>query len=479
MKIAMIASEASPFIKSGGLGDVLGSLPKALQREKQKCFVILPKYKDLAPIENLSFITSFFVWVGWRKQYCGVFETKIAGVTFYFIDNEQYFKREGLYGYDDDYERFAFYNLAAMELIGHLKIQPDIIHLHDWQTSMIALLYKEKYYRYPYYENIKIIFTIHNIAYQGKGNPIILEDIFGLDIKKFDIRNCLHDGCLNMMKTAIVYSDVITTVSPTYAKGILTKEFGEGLESILQLRKNDIFGIINGIDTEYINPKTNIDIVENYDGRNFYYKKSNNKIALQKECLLPVNKDIACIGMVTRLTWQKGINLIINKIEELLNREIQIFILGAGEYQYEQQLLYLQKQYPNQLSYHQKYDEKLAQRIYASCDIFLMPSLFEPCGLSQMMAMRYGTIPIVREIGGLKDSIEAYNAYEQTGNGFRFINYDGNEMLSIIDMALSVYYDDKKVWKKIMRSAMQSDFSWKHSAKEYISLYQKLINKER
>ncbi|MFV0396033.1 MAG: glycogen synthase GlgA [Coprobacillaceae bacterium] len=472
MKIVFVASEATPFIKTGGLGDVIGSLPEALKKEKQECIVILPNYQDLKSLETIEFITSFDVWVGWRKQYCGIFKTQLSGVTFYFIDNQQYFQRSGVYGYDDDYERFAYFDIAALELIGHLQIQPDIIHLHDWQTAMISVLYKEKYKQFQYYENIKIIFTIHNIAYQGKANPMLIDDMFGLSRELYENGNLEHDSCFNMMKSAIVYSDIISTVSPTYAKEILTLEYGEGLEGVLRLRENDIYGIINGINIAEIYSKTNINIVENYNRRNFYNKKRINKVALQKEGHLPVNES-PCIGMVTRLTWQKGIDLVINQISEIMKLNIQLIILGTGDYDYEQTLLHLQNQYPTKLSFQQKYDEGLAQRIYASCDMFLMPSLFEPCGLSQMMAMHYGTIPIVRETGGLKDSVDTYNEIEKTGTGFGFRNYNAHEMMNIIKMALQVYNNDKPIWKKLMSSTMKVDFSWKQSAKQYLQLYKR------
>ncbi|MFV0395440.1 MAG: glycogen synthase GlgA [Coprobacillaceae bacterium] len=470
MRILFVASEATPFIKSGGLADVIGSLPFALQ-EEHECMVVLPKYKDLAKTEELEYVTNFTVWVGWRKLYCGIFKATIENVTFYFIDNEQFFNRDGLYGYGDDYERFAFFDMAVIEMIGHLQLQLDILHLHDWQAAMIAMLYKEKYYQYPHYENIKIIFTIHNIAYQGKADPKIISDMFGLDDTLYTEGKCRHDGCLNMMKAAIVYSDEITTVSPTYASEILTPTFGERLESILQMRKNNLHGIINGIDDTIINPETNEDIVQTYNIEEVHQKKGINKLALQKEVGLPINKAIPCIGIVSRLTWQKGIDLILCQIEELIKENVQLIILGAGDLHYEQALIEVQKCYPTQVSYQQKYDAGLANRIYASCDMFLMPSLFEPCGLSQMMALRFGTIPIVRETGGLKDSVDAYNKYENTGNGFRFYNYNAHEMMSTVRFALSIFRKEPKTWKLLIENAMKADLDWKQSAKKYNDLY--------
>ena len=292
MRIVFATSEANPYIKSGGLADVLGSLPKALVQKGHECIVVLPKYQDMKLAETLEYVASYDIWVGWRKCYCGVFTAKHDGVTYYFIDNEQYFRRPGLYGYDDDNERFAFFDFAVLELMSHVDIKPDILHLHDWQTAMIATLYKERYAYYEYYQGIKIVFTIHNIAYQGKCDPKLLSDHFGLDNYLYYNGNCRNDGCFNMMKAAIYYSDVVTTVSPTYAQEILTDSFGEGLQSILQMRRHDLYGILNGIDYETINPSTDPEIVEHFDMTTVDEKKVNNKTALQAECGLPVNPDV-------------------------------------------------------------------------------------------------------------------------------------------------------------------------------------------
>lgn len=472
MRVLFVASEATPFIKSGGLADVIGSLPFALQ-EEHECIIVLPKYKDLHLQETLEYVTNYDVWIGWRKLYCGIFKTQIENVTYYFIDNEQFFGREGLYGYGDDYERFAFFNMAVMEMISHLELDLDVLHLHDWQASMSAVLYKEKYCHYPYYDNIHIIFTIHNIAYQGKADPKLISDMFSLDERLYTEGKCRHNGCLNMMKAAIVYSDKITTVSPTYAKEILTPTYGEGLESVLQMRKEDIYGIINGIDYNYFNPETNTNIKVNYTVETIKDNKKINKRLLQKECNLPVGEDIPCLGIVSRLTWQKGIDLVLCQIDEIIKEGIQLIILGAGDYQYERALATLQKRYPKQIVFKQKYDPALADRIYAGCDMFLMPSLFEPCGLSQMMALRFGTLPIVRETGGLKDSVDAYNEFERTGNGFRFYHYNAHEMMDIIRYALTVYRKEPEIWQQLIKNAMETRLDWKQSAKQYSELYNK------
>ena len=475
MRIVFATSEANPYIKSGGLADVLGSLPKALARMGHECIVVLPKYQDIKRSDTLKFVKNYDIWVGWRKVYCGVFCAQHDGVTYYFIDNEHYFKRPGLYGYDDDNERFAYFDFAVLELLSHLDIKPDILHLHDWQTAMIATLYKERYSYYEYYQGIRIVFTIHNIAYQGKSDPRLVTDLFGLDDFVYFNGNCRNDDCLNMMKAGIYYSDVITTVSPTYAKEILTDSYGEGLQGILNLRRHDLYGILNGIDYEVVDPMTDPEVVYHFDDSNVDEQKPKNKKALQKECGLPVREDVALIGIVTRLTWQKGLDLILNRIDEMMHRDLQIVILGAGDLKYEEPLQRIAAMYPDKISLHLKYDFGLSCRIYAGCDMFLMPSLFEPCGLSQMMSLRYGTIPIVRQTGGLKDSVDPYNEYENTGNGFGFMNYNAHEMMRIIDYALDVY-KNKKRWHGLVHRAMNAKLDWDQSAVEYLKIFDSLLD---
>ena len=475
MRVLFATSEATPFIKSGGLADVLGSLPKEMVKKGVESIVVLPKYQDMKLADKIEYVTNFDIWVGWRKVYCGVFKYELDGVKFYFIDNEQYFRRPGLYGYDYDYERFAYFDFAVLELISHLNIKPDILHLHDWQTAMIAMLYKERYCYYEHYENIKIVFTIHNIAFQGKADPKLLSELFGLDNYLYYNGNCRNDGCLNMMKAAIFYSDIITTVSPTYAKEILTPEYGEGLQNILEMRKYDLYGILNGVDYDVINPKIDKDIVKNYDVDTVFDNKVVNKLELQKEVGLPENQDVALIGIVTRLTKQKGLDLIINQFNEMCNRNVQIVILGAGDQIYEDALKVIASQYPDKVSLNLKYDFGLSCRIYAGCDMFLMPSLFEPCGLSQMMALRYGTIPIVRQTGGLKDSVEPYNEYANRGTGFGFMNYNAHEMMRIIDYALDVYDNHRDSWRQMITRAMNSKLDWDESANHYLKVFNSLI----
>lgn len=475
MNVLFVGSEATPFIKSGGLADVLGSLPKALVQQGVECSVVLPKYKDMKLEDTLEYVTNYYIWVSWRREYCGIFKTVVDGVTFYFIDNEHYFGRPGLYGYDDDNERFAYFDFAVLEMLSHLNIKPDILSLHDWQSAMIAPLYKERYGYYEFYRNIKITFTIHNIAYQGKADPRLINDLYGLGDHLYYNGNLRNDNCFNMMKSAILYSDLVTTVSPTYAHEILTEEYGEGLQSILNMKRDRLIGILNGIDYEVNNPETDPNILYHYNVDNWREEKVKNKLALQRELGLPENPDVPLIGIVTRLTWQKGLDLIFDKIEELLNRDIQIVLLGSGDRQYEEGLSYWASVRPDKFSCNLKYDFPLSCRIYASCDMFLMPSLFEPCGLSQMMSLRYGTIPIVRETGGLKDSVAPYNEYEKTGTGFSFAHYNSDEMMSVIDYACYIY-SMKDHWEHLVFSAMLAKLDWENSAKQYIHAFQGLLD---
>ena len=475
MKVLFVTSEATPYIKSGGLADVLGSLPKELIKQGVEASVVLPKYRDMKLADTLEFVTSFYIWVSWRREYCGVFKTELDGVTFYFIDNERYFGRPGLYSYDDDNERFAFFDFAVLEMLSHLNIKPDIMSLHDWQTAMIAPLYKERYGYYDFYRNIKITFTIHNIAYQGKADPRLINDLYGLGDHLYYNGNLRHDNCFNMMKSAILYSDMVTTVSPTYAKEILTDEYGEGLQSILNMKRDNLVGIINGIDYDVNNPEKDPNILHHFNVENWKTEKVKNKLALQREVGLPEDEKTPLIGIVTRLTWQKGLDLILPKMEELVGRECQVVILGAGERKYEEALAYWGENYPEKVSCNLKYDFGLSCRIYAGCDMFLMPSLFEPCGLSQMMSLRYGTIPVVRETGGLKDSVTPYNEYEKTGTGFSFAHYSADEMMSVIDYAIKIYNDEEQ-WDVIVENAMNEKLDWENSANKYMEVFNKLVD---
>ncbi len=477
MKILFVASEAKPFITTGGLGDVIGSLPKTLSRTGNDVRVILPKYKGIPEDfkDKMKELKYFYVNVGWRNQYCDIEEIKMNNVTYYFVDNEYYFKRDNLYGYYDDGERFAFFDRAVLDAIKELDWKPDVIHCNDWHCGMIPALYKLEYINDNFYLNIKIVYSIHNLLFQGIFPPEVLPDLFGYDFEQYHNGILKFNDGISFMKAGIYYADKVTTVSNTYAKEITTPFYGEKLDWILRERSNDLKGIVNGIDYEEYNPETDKLIVKNYNIKSIKNKKEN-KIALQKELNLVVNPDIPIIAVVSRLTHQKGIDLIINIADRLLQKDVQLIILGTGDKYYEEHLEHLKKRYFHKVSTNILFDSALSHKIYAGADIMLMPSTFEPCGLGQLIALRYGTIPVVRETGGLKDTVHPYNEYDNTGNGFSFRNYYPNELLGILDYALSIY-NQKEKWGHLIKSAMESDNSWENSALEYIKLYDELIEK--
>ena len=397
MKVLFVASESHPFIKTGGLGDVIGALPKELKKLGMDVRVVIPKYKDIKKeiIDELEYITCFNVQVGWRNQYCGIFKYQYQGVIYYLLDNEYYFKRDGLYGYYDDGEKFAFFDRAVLEFLKKIDWQPDIIHCHDWQTGMVPVLHKLEYKRDLFYYDIKTVFSIHNIFFQGNCNPEILPELFGYNYEPFFNRSLEFNGAVSFLKGGINYSDSISTVSQSYANEIQTQEYGEGFEGLLRERNSVLSGIVNGIDYDEYNPETDKFIYKNYSIKDIN-DKLENKLKLQKELGLPIKEDIPVIGIVSRLTHQKGCDLVINSIDRLLQKDIQIVILGTGDYLYEQTFKRLQINYPDKVSANILFDNKLAHKIYAASDLFLMPSLFEPCGLGQLIALRYGAVPIVR-----------------------------------------------------------------------------------
>ncbi|WP_195266914.1 MULTISPECIES: glycogen synthase GlgA [unclassified Clostridium] len=477
MRVLMVASEAHPFIKTGGLGDVMGALPQALNKENVEVKVILPKYKNISSkyINNLEFIKYFYVNVGWRKQYCGLFRYIYNGVEYYFIDNEYYFKRDNLYGYYDDAERFIFFDKAVLEFINEMNWRPDIIHCNDWQTGMVPVIYRLEYEKRNMYRNIKTFFSIHNLLFQGTFSPEILPELLGYNYEAYFNRSIELHGGVSFMKGGINYSDQVTTVSNTYAQEIQTSQYGERLEGLLRHRSYALKGILNGIDYDEYNPETDQYIYKNYSLGNIYDKKVN-KECLQRELGLPINGDIPIIGMVSRLTHQKGCDLIINSLDRLLQKNIQVVILGTGDRAYEETLRKFNYIYHDKVSVNIKFSNELAHKIYAGSDFFLMPSLFEPCGLGQLIALRYGTIPIVRETGGLKDTVIPYNQYTGLGNGFGFRNYNCHELTHVSEYALNVY-NNKQIWNSLIRQAMKSDNSWEKSAREYKKLYIGVINK--
>ncbi len=477
MRVLFVASEASPFIKSGGLGDVAGALPKAMAKKGADVRVVIPKYKDInwEVKDKLRFVKWFNVRVGWREEFCGVWEGFFNGVTYYLLDNERYFYRDGLYGFYDDAERFAFFDRAALDLLRQIDWQPDLIHCNDWQTGMLPVLLKFDYKRKDsFYWNMKTVYSIHNIAFQGVFDPNILPELFGFDLELYNNTCLKFDDGVSFMKGGIYYSDIVTTVSNSYAWEIQTQEYGQRLDGVLRDRSYALKGIINGIDYDEFNPETDRFINTKY-GVNSIQNKVKNKKALQQELGLTVDENIPMFGMVTRLTYQKGIDLLVNISDRLLQENIQLVILGTGDKHYEDHFKWLNYRYGGKVSANIKFDNSLANRIYASSDMFLMPSLFEPCGLGQLIALRYGTIPIVRETGGLRDTVNPYNQYTGEGNGFSFANYNADELYNIIKFALWVY-SDKKKWNQLIKNAMNSDNSWNKSADVYLNMYRELTH---
>lgn len=479
MKVLFAASEAHPFIKTGGLGDVMGALPQSLKKMGLDVRVVIPKYKNIKDElkQKLQFIKWFTIPVGWRNQYCGIFQYEYKGIIYYFIDNEYYFNRDGLYGYYDDGERFAFYNRAVLEFIKEVDWQPDLINCNDWQTGMIPVLLNLEYKKDKFYEDIKSIFSIHNLLFKGCFTANILPELFGYDYMPLTNGSVELDGCVSFLKGGLNYSDQITTVSKSYAEEIKTRQYGEGLDGLLYEKRDKLKGIVNGIDYTEFNPEKDRFIFKNFNNKSFK-GKLENKLQLQDELGLPQKENTPMIGLISRLTHQKGCDLIVNIIDRLLQKDVQIVILGTGDYWYEETFKNLQYRYPDKVSANIKFDDCLAHKIYAASDMFLMPSLFEPCGLGQLIALRYGSIPIVRETGGLRDTIIPYNKYTEIGNGFGFKNFNANELMNIIEYAIGIYHDEDS-WKNIVDQAMNSDNSWEKSASEYKKLYEIVVNSHK
>ena len=468
MKILFCSSEVVPFAASGGLGDVAGSLPKSLNAEGQDVRVILPLYGKIKEkySEDLKFIDSFNVSLGWRNQYCGLFTMEQNGVTYYLLDNEFYFNRPNLYGYGDDGERFAFYSKAILESLLHLDFEPDIIHANDWQSALVTL-YINVYYRHiQKFQKIKTVFTIHNIAYQGQYGYNMIADTLGLPQEW--AHHAEYNGDTNFMKAAIENADKVTTVSPTYAQEILDPWFAHGLDPILREKQHKLWGILNGIDYESYNPKTDKIIVKNFHADAFIKNKAVCKKELRS--LFNLEEDGSpIISMVTRLVGHKGVDIIVQAMQGLIDKGYQVVVLGTGESQYEEFFRDLAARYPGRVGVEIAFIPALSRKIYAGSDMFLMPSKSEPCGLSQMIALRYGTVPIVRETGGLKDSVK--DSQDGVGNGFTFANYSADELYGACMRAYEGYQDTKG-WRVLVKRAMQSDCSWKNSAKEYIRMYE-------
>ena len=480
--ILFAASECVPFIKTGGLADVVGSLPKSYDKSIYDVRVVLPKYTCIKEkwLSKLEFVDKFYMDIAGQNQYVGILTCEYDGITFYFIDNEYYFG--GFSPYDGDpkwnVEKFAFFSKAVLSILPVVDFRPELIHCHDWQTGLIPVYLDNFRYAGEYYRGIKTIMTIHNLKFQGTWSINDVKGITGLPDYYFTSDKLTYYEDANLLKGGIVYADRVTTVSNTYSEEIKTGFYGEGLDGLMQARSNCLCGIVNGLDYDIYNPGNDDLIHKKFTVENFRKVKPINKTALQEELGLEKNPKVMMIGMVSRLTDQKGFDLIDCIMDELCQDDVQIVVLGTGEAGYENMFRHYAWKYAGKVSANIFYSEELSHKIYASCDAFLMPSLFEPCGLSQLMSLRYGTVPIVRETGGLKDTVEAYNEYEKTGTGFSFKNYNAHEMLHTIRYAQKTYYEKKRDWNKIAERAMKADFSWANSAKQYEALYEELIGTE-
>lgn len=479
-KILFVSSEAVPYIKTGGLADVVGSLPKYFDRNEYDVRVMLPKYAcmDAVFLPNLRFVCHFYVNLNWRKQYVGILESEYRGIHYYFVDNEFYFAGSSPYNnIYEDVEKFAYFSKAVLASLPYIDYAPDVIHCHDWQTGLVPVYLHTAFGDDNFYAGIKTVFSIHNLKFQGRWRIREVIDITGLPEQIFNDKELESYGEANYLKGGVVYADAVTTVSPSYANEITTQEGGEGLHGLMNARRNVLHGILNGIDYDEFNPQTDPYIESNFSSKSVLSGKKANKAALQKELGLSVRESAFVIGIVSRLTEQKGFDLVSYIMDDLVSQlDVQIVILGTGESKFENVFHHFHSQYPDKVSAYIGYSEEKAHKIYASADAFLMPSLFEPCGLSQMISMRYGTIPIVRETGGLKDTVQAYNEYENTGTGFSFCNFNADDMKYVVEYAYHVFRDERKAWEDMMQRAMAQDFSWNKSAGEYEKLYDSLCD---
>lgn len=475
--ILFAAFEAEPFAKTGGLGDVCGSLPRALNALGANARVILPKYLTISQKwkSEMTHVADFRMQLSWRDKYCGLDTLIFGGVTFYFIDNEEYFKRDSLYGYDDDGERVAFFSKAVLECLPYMgDFVPDVLHCHDWHTALIPVYLRELYHDSSFYSHIKTVFTIHNLKFQGTFPPSYLGDMLGLDAYPAAADQLRQFDSTNYMRGGLNYSDRLTTVSPSYAEEITTEFYGERAQDILARRRSALSGILNGIDNDKYDPATDHDIYHQFSIDSFGMK-SENKKQLQKELGLEENPDIPLAVIISRLTEQKGLDLVTAVLDELLNIPVQLAILGVGDKKYEDASRFFAAKYPSRMAARLVFDERLSRKFYSGADMILIPSLFEPCGLTQMIAMRYGTLPVVRETGGLKDSVSPYNSFTNEGNGFSFSNFNAHEMLYTVQNAARLYREDRHAWDTLAQNAMREDYSWKASAEKYERLYEDLF----
>ncbi|MDO4197529.1 MAG: glycogen/starch synthase [Erysipelotrichaceae bacterium] len=480
MKRVLFASfESLPFVKTGGLADVVYALPKALNKEEFEVKVVLPLYKSVKEdfYHGMKYLDHIYVKSGLINEEANIYSYINEGIEYYFIENDNYFFRDGVYGYRDDALRFSFFNVAVIEMMIKLDYHPDIIHEHDYHTAILPALCKLNYKAIEAIRSIKHVFTIHNLAYQGEYDKQILFDYLNFERVHFNNGDLRFNDSCNFMKIGIVYADIITTVSRTYAKEIQTPEYGRNLDMILKYRAKDLYGIVNGIDENFFNPRKDKLIPMTFHSRNYLKGKAYNKEYIQKTFGLRVDPTVMLVGVVSRLTFQKGFDLFLDSVNELLKRNIEVAVLGTGESRYEYGFKILEEQYKGKFHYHCGYDEKMAHTMYAGLDMLMMPSAFEPCGISQLIAMRYGTLPFVRETGGLKDTVTPYNEYENTGTGFSFGPYSTHDFIKVFDYAYTTYHDHRERWNGLIRNAMRADVSFAEPAKEYENLYRKVLEK--
>ena len=472
MKILYVSSEAAPFCKTGGLADVAGSLPPALAAAGAEVAVVLPLYQRVREKfgDQMKFLCYDYVNLAWRHSYCGLFQLKKDHVTWYFLDNEQYFRRQELYGYPDDGERFGFFSRAVVRMLPHMAFWPDVIHCNDWQTALIPVYLKDDGVREERFRSIRTVFSVHNIEYQGRFGREALGDLFGLDHGWADDGTILMDGDVNLLKAAVLCADAVNTVSPTYAEEMKLAYYAHGMESVMRQCSYKLSGVLNGIDTVRYDPSADPQLVAHYDAGNLSGKVLD-KTQLQKMARLQELPDVPIIGMVSRLVAHKGLDLVSDVLHSMMELPVQLVVLGKGERKYEELFRWAAQQYPGRIAVRLEYREDLAMTIYSGADLFLMPSFSEPCGLSQMIAMRYGTVPIVRETGGLKDTVHPYEAWREAGNGFTFADYNSGDMLFVIQEAVRLYREQPNAFRRLQLRGMREDFSWGHSAGQYLKIY--------
>ena len=478
-KVLFVSFESLPFVKTGGLADVVYALPKALDKEQFEVRVVMPMFKPIKEkyYEGMKYLDHIYVNSGYINEEANIYSYINEGIEYLFIENDTFFFRDGVYGYKDDAARFSFYNVAVLEMMIKMDYYPDICHEHDYHTAVLPALCKLRYNAIESIRNIKHIFTIHNLAYQGEYDKQVLFDYLAFDYKYYDNGDLRFNDYCNFMKIGISFADVVTTVSKTYAEEIQTPEYGNNLEMILRYRNQDLYGIVNGIDIDSFNPKTDKAIYHNYNIKNYITGKRENKLSLQYQLGLKQDPDVLLIGMVSRLTFQKGADIVLGALPEILKGNVQIAILGTGESKYEYAFKMLEEGNKGRCVYYCGYNENMAHAMYAGLDMLLMPSLFEPCGISQLISMRYGTLPFVRETGGLKDTVEPLNEYTMEGTGFSFGPYNVEDFVKVYNYAYTQYYDYPERWKMLIKSAMKQDVSFDKSAREYESLYRKVLNK--